>query len=95
MGAGPEAGQHLLQAIPGALRAQVDRERQPARVRGAERAEVPALARAQHEAAAELVLGQVAFHQQDAVAREQVRAFGEGLAEEGDFQLPAAKNVKY
>ena len=37
----------------------------------AQLAEVPALARAQHEAAAELVLGQVALHQQDAVAAGQ------------------------
>ena len=47
----------------------------------ADLAVIPAAARAQREAAAELVLAQAAFDDQDAVAGEQVRVLDEGLVE--------------
>src|SRR5690606_5297686 len=88
-GAWAVVGQGLLQALPGALGAQVDGQGQAAGVLAAELAEIPALPGPQHEAAGVLVLAQVALDQQDAVAGQQVAELGAGIAEEGHLELAA------
>src|SRR5690606_11941599 len=69
---------------------QVQAQRKAARRLAADLVEIPGAARAQREAAAELVLAQPAFNDHDAVAGQKRRMLHPGFGEERAFDAAAA-----